>query len=629
MRAASNLRLALWCAATIVIGTAGCRPQVAQQPLPSATPSLPAQQEIVYDEAPEDKPVTLDAAEPTVETQVAAELRPSTVAVVPEPSAEKQQAVAVVPVSAPAAVTAIQTVQVAVAAAPVEPPKVAQKQKATDDSKAFFERGEIPQLKIVLSQQEEQKLRQDQKRFVECALIENGQTSYKKVSVKLKGAAGSFRNLDDRPAFTLKMKKKDERFHGLDKFHLNNSVQDESYLNELIGSHIYRAAGYPASRITHARVWLNDRDLGFYVLKEGLDEQFLERNFGDAKGNLYDGGFCVDIDTNLEKDAGDGPDDYSDLKALVAACREGDDAKRNQLIPQKLDVDTFLKFVAIERMLCHWDGYIQNRNNYRVYFRSSDQKAMFLPHGMDQLFQDTNFACFNDPGQIVGSPLFRNIEWKSKYRQQVKDLLPLFAPEKLHATIDQAHARIRPVLASIHDDRAKQFDGRVKEVKDRLAIRAKTIQDQILALPPEPLKFDQNPTQLVDEWQPKPDGDAKLEIRKSGGEDCYVIEVGPSNRTTSSWRRKVLLARGRYQVEALGRVSNVAEIPGDTGKGLGIRLSGAQRQNQMLGTTNWEKLTHPIEVTEEARQVELVAELRSISGIGAYKVGSLKITKLP
>jgi len=558
------------------------------------------------------------------EIPVAAAVAPSTPEPAVSPELYEKPAQALPAQASPVVPVSLHSVAPAQAAV-VAQSAVAQ---AQDESKAFFEKGEISQLKIVLNQQEEQKLRADAKRFVECALVENGQTNYRKVAVKLKGAAGSFRHLDDRPAFTLKLKKKGERFHGMDKFHLNNSVQDESYLCELLGSQLFREAGYPAARITHARVWLNDRDLGIYVLKEGLDDLFLERNFGDAKGNMYDGGFCIDIDNNLEKDEGEGPEDYSDLKGLVAACREGDDAKRNQMIAEKLDVDAFLKYMALERLLCHWDGYVQNKNNYRIYFHNN-QKAMFLPHGMDQLFQDTNFAVFNDPGQIVGSPIFRNAEWKSKYRRQVKELLPLFAPEKLHAKIDQAHARLRPVIASIDQGRAQHFDGRMQDLKNRVANRAASVQQQILSLPPEPIQFTQNATQLIEDWQPKAESDAKLERRNVGGEDWYLIETGPSNRTVASWRRKVLLSRGKYQIEAQGRVNNVAEIAGDpSGKGLGIRVSGGQRENHLVGSAGPQKVAHLLEIGEEAREVELVAELRSTSGVGGFKVNSMTITKL-
>ena len=58
-----------------------------------------------------------------------------------------------------------------------------------------------------------------------------------------------------------------------------------------------------------------------YVLKEGFDPTFLRNWFDKPTGNLYDGGFCREIDQALEKDCGNGPNDHSDLKALRAAAR--------------------------------------------------------------------------------------------------------------------------------------------------------------------------------------------------------------------------------------------------------------------------------------------------------------------
>ena len=114
------------------------------------------------------------------------------------------------------------------------------------------------------------------------------------VGFHLKGAAGSFRGFDDRPAITINMDKyaKKQAFHGMDKFHLNNSVQDGGYLHETMARWLFQKAGLPSTRARHAFLRLNGRDLGLYVLVEGFDKPWMKRQFGDSKGNLYDGGFC-------------------------------------------------------------------------------------------------------------------------------------------------------------------------------------------------------------------------------------------------------------------------------------------------------------------------------------------------
>jgi hypothetical protein len=496
-----------------------------------------------------------------------------------------------------------------------------------DPSAEFFNQGKIPNLRIRLTPKEEAQLRADQRRYVDCTLTEDDTRTYEKVRVKLKGAAGSFRNLDDRPAFTLSMKKKGERFHGLDKFHLNNSVQDESYLNELICAQLFLEAGYPAARVTHARVWLNDRDLGFYVLKEGFDEHFIARHFSGPQGNLYDGGFCQDIDAQLEKDAGDGPDDLSDLKALVAACREGNQEQRWALVEAKLDVPAFLNYVALELMMSHWDGYARNRNNYRVYFRGDNHKAMFLPHGMDQMFGDANAGVFDVPGAMVCSAVLHNPKWKDQYRERVRALLPLFSADKLHAKIDTAHARMRPVVAKISEDRARHLDDRVRDFKNRVAERQKNIRNQF---PPEPIPFNAQGVALIEDWEPRAaDGDVKLEKKMIGGRLHLSIETGPSNRCASSFRTKVRLARGRYRLEAKVSTNNVTPLADSSGAGAGVRLSGQMRTTGASGSAGGQTVAHEFEIGEELREVELVAELRSTSGSALFDAATLRVVKIP
>ena len=77
-----------------------------------------------------------------------------------------------------------------------------------------------------------------------------------------------------------------------------------------------------------------------------------------------------------------------------------------------LDIDNFLKFMAMELMTCHWDGYCNNRNNYRFYFDPQTKKAYFFPHGMDQMFGDTNVGILHTPGALVSTAVLQNPEWR-------------------------------------------------------------------------------------------------------------------------------------------------------------------------------------------------------------------------
>jgi hypothetical protein len=509
---------------------------------------------------------------------------------------------------------------------PASPKPAADK---VDPSDEFFGKGVIPQMRIRLSPEAERSLRTEPRKFVACVVVEDGTTTYEGARVKLKGAAGSFRNYDDRPALTVKIGKGKPDFHGLEKFHLNNSVQDESYLSELLCSQLCREAGLPAARATHARVWLNDRDLGFYGLKEGFDEEFLERNYPAAKGkgNLYDGGFLQDIDAPLERDEGEGPDDKADLKALLEACREPDEARRWERIAERLDVDAFLNFVALELLMGHWDGYARNKNNYRIYFRDDTKKAVFLPHGMDQMFGDPNFPVFEVPPTIVTSAVLRNPAWSEQYRKRVKELLPAFAPEKLHAKVDAAARRVRAALAAMDANRAKYVEGRIQEFRDRLNDRQRNVRAQ---MPPEALTFGKQNWALVGDWEPAPQGDAKLEKKEVSGRSLLLIETGPSKTCDASFRTRVRLGKGAYRLEARVRTVNVKGLNDGRGAGAGLRLGDVDRQstNAMAGTSEWRTLAFPFQVVEEKKDVELVAELRGSAGTAAFDATSLKLVKV-
>ncbi len=77
--------------------------------------------------------------------------------------------------------------------------------------------------------------------------------------------------------------------------------------------------------------------------------------------------------------------------------------------------------MAIERLCGHWDGYTLNMNNYRVYF-PPDGKAMFLPHGMDQLFGDPGASLYDHSTPLLAAAVMQSDEWRDRYQQRLRTL---------------------------------------------------------------------------------------------------------------------------------------------------------------------------------------------------------------
>jgi spore coat protein H len=123
--------------------------------------------------------------------------------------------------------------------------------------------GQIPKLQIQISDAEYENLVKDLRSYVK-ATVSEGTNVYTDVGIHAKGGQGSFRPLDRNPSLTLNFDKfhKGQHFHGMDKIHLNNSVQDLTYMTENICRQLFRSADLPATRVGNARVEFNGRDLG-------------------------------------------------------------------------------------------------------------------------------------------------------------------------------------------------------------------------------------------------------------------------------------------------------------------------------------------------------------------------------
>jgi len=368
-------------------------------------------------------------------------------------------------------------------------PAVAQEKK--DDKKdekkkdpsdeVFKPAGAVPKFKITVDADNLKLLKKEPRKYVRCT-IEIGKEKFEDVGIHLKGAAGSYREWDDRPALTVHFDKfkKGQTWQGLDKIHLNNSVQDGSVLHEILASEMYRAIGVPTARAAQAVVELNGRKVGLYGLKEGYNHTWLERNFpGADKGNLYDGGFLQDVDAELELDVGKDVQ-RKDLKALVKACREGDHNKKYAAVEKLVDVDLFIKMAVVQALTCDWDGYPRNRNNYRLYFPPKDGKAVFIPHGMDQLWQNPGEAIWPGWGGMVAQVIMDHPDGKKKGIAAYKEVVEKqFNLDTLNKRIDEWGNRAKEAIATVNKDWAKGYENELKALKDQLKQRADVLKKEL------------------------------------------------------------------------------------------------------------------------------------------------------
>lgn len=269
------------------------------------------------------------------------------------------------------------------------------------------------------------------------------------VEVRLKGTVGgSFRKLTGKAAFKLKFKKADAVL-GLRKMTLNNMVQDPSMVHETLAYAAFRAAGVPASRTGFAYVRLNGDDFGLHLDLENLDDIALAKLFGafdDETQHLYEGEIGDDVFpggvAGFEID--EGPEDRSDLEALVDATNDEAGGPFSTRVAPHANLAEMTKMWAVEKYIDHWDGYAGHTdqaqaeagsrpNNYYLYSEPSGRFQM-LPWGADQAWIPTinvgtpgREVTFDGSGGVLFNRCLEDDECFRTYWEALRDVTAAIA----------------------------------------------------------------------------------------------------------------------------------------------------------------------------------------------------------
>ena len=462
------------------------------------------------------------------------------------------------------------------------------------------------------------------------ATLRAGTTLLHEVGVRLKGSTGSFRPLDDKPALTVDCDrfKPGQRFHSLSKFHLNNSVEDPTYLNEQLGSELFRAAGVPAPQVTHALVELNGRRLGLYVLKEGFAPEFLARHFTQTDGNLYEAQAAAgcDLDEPMKRNSGGGVADRSELRRVADAAHEPDAAKRWARLSQPLALDQFLSFMAMEVLSGHRDGYCLARNNYRIYHDPTRDQLVFLPDGMDQLLGRPDAPVRPQMAGLVARAVMGTPAGRQAFQERLATLLTnCFVPERLTNRVRQLVTALGPELTW---SEARALKREAAALCERIGRRAAEVERQLAQPEPASLGF-QNGVAQLDVWRPvDPPRGGKLEHLSESQGHALSILAGP--RTAASWRTRVRLSSGSYRFEAMARGREVRALGYGKNHGIFLGVTGREVSGRqwLTGTFDWTPLSVEFQVAEPEAEVELVCALRASAGEARFKVGSLELVRL-
>ncbi|MBI9066799.1 MAG: CotH kinase family protein [Salinivirgaceae bacterium] len=187
------------------------------------------------------------------------------------------------------------------------------------------------------------------------------------------------------------------KFKGLEKMNLNGEHNDPSIIRSYLGWNVCKDIKIPGARVNHVEFYINDEYFGLYANVEHIDEEFIEKRFDHNFGNLYKclwpasleylGTNTQDyIDNGYELKINSDQPDYSDLINLTQIISNTSSGDLQTYLEPIFNVNAFLRYLAMEVFIGHWDAYSLNTNNYYLYNNKFTGKFEFIPYDLDNTF---------------------------------------------------------------------------------------------------------------------------------------------------------------------------------------------------------------------------------------------------
>jgi spore coat protein CotH len=301
----------------------------------------------------------------------------------------------------------------------------------------------------------------------------------KDVGVRYKGNASymaSARDLKRNFKIELDHNDPDLRFNGLKTLNLNAGAMDPTKGREALAYAIFRAAGVPAPRTTFAEVTLTvpgkyDKEyLGLYTVIEQVDKTFLKDRFKNNKGLLMKPEGVRGIDYFGE--------DWARYKAryhpkhdpsvkeaqrvidFARLVHKADDAQFKREIGSYLDVDEFLRFLAVNAFIVNMDSFFTMGHNYYIYLNPETNRFVYIPWDLDLSLagfpmmggadQQLNLSMTHPHGgeNKLIDRLLAIKEVNQRYQKLLKDLAATcFAKERLLKDVEAIGAASKEPLA--------------------------------------------------------------------------------------------------------------------------------------------------------------------------------------
>lgn len=157
--------------------------------------------------------------------------------------------------------------------------------------KRLFDNTRVHTIDIVMDDWDELIQNAVSEEYYSANVVIDGEV-YKNIGIRGKGntSLSTVASMDsERYSFKMEFDHYDDSitYHGLDKLSLNNLIQDSTMMKDYLTYTMMNEFGAAAPLCSFVYITVNGEDWGLYLAVEGVEDSFLERNYGSGYGELY------------------------------------------------------------------------------------------------------------------------------------------------------------------------------------------------------------------------------------------------------------------------------------------------------------------------------------------------------
>lgn len=155
----------------------------------------------------------------------------------------------------------------------------------------LFDNTRVHTVDIVMDDWDELIANATNEEYYAASVVIDGE-AYQNVGIRAKGntSLSTVASMDsERYSFKIEFDHYDssKSYHGLDKLCLNNLIQDSTMMKDYLTYTLMNEFSVDSPLCSYVYITVNGENWGLYLAVEGVEDSFLERNYGSDHGELY------------------------------------------------------------------------------------------------------------------------------------------------------------------------------------------------------------------------------------------------------------------------------------------------------------------------------------------------------